>query len=500
MPDFLKMLRRPAREAKVSRAAPLIALAGVGRPIWSSRDTSDLMREGYAKNAVVFRCVRLVAEAAAAIPAYVFRDRDELRNHPLELLLSRPNPRQGGRDLMEQVFTNMLLTGNAYVEMVAEAGVPRELYSLRPDRVKIVPGPDGWPEAYEYTAGGQTIALRCDGEGIPPVLHLKFADPLDDHYGLAPLSAAQVPLDIHNSASAWNKALLDNSARPSGALVYAQGGANMTDEQFARLKEELEGAFSGPLNAGRPMLLEGGLDWKPLALSPRDMDFMAAKSAAAREIALAFGVPPLLLGLPGDNTHANYAEANRALWRQTVIPLARRVTEALAHWLSPGFGGGLRLDLDLDHIEALAEEREAKMKAMLRADYLTVNEKREAIGYGKRPDGDVLVSSRGQVIDLDGLPPEAKAVLVTLLRKFDPNQPRVPAGSADGGQWTDRGGGGGGGPTTTVAANIGIGRLIKQEWFEKGPSAWTLCSYDKVVGLAYEGHVTCPDANIGPLL
>ena len=88
------------------------------------------------------------------------------------------------------------------------------------------------------------------------------------------------------------------------------------------------------------MVLEGGLDWKAMALSPKDMDFVELKNAAAREIALAFGVPPMLLGIPGDNTYANLAEANRALWRQTVIPLVRRVADDLsAAGSAPVFGG-----------------------------------------------------------------------------------------------------------------------------------------------------------------
>ena len=92
------------------------------------------------------------------------------------------------------------------------------------------------------------------------------------------------------------------------------------------------------MNAGRPMVLEGGLDWKAIAMSPKDMDFIELlKNVAAREIALAFGVPPMLLGIPGDNTYANYAEANRSLWRQTVVPLVNRVAAALEHWLQPGF-------------------------------------------------------------------------------------------------------------------------------------------------------------------
>ena len=186
----------------------------------------------------------------------------------------------------------------------------------------MLPGPDGWPAAYVYAAGGRSRRFDLPPPGaaeVAPILPLALFHPEDDIGGLAPIEAAATALDIHNAASAWNKALLDNAARPSGALVFA--GAALSEAQFDRLKAELEANYQGAANAGRPLLLEGGLDWKPLALSPRDMDFVEAKNAAAREIALAFGVPPLLLGLPGDNTHANYAEANRALYRQTLIPL-----------------------------------------------------------------------------------------------------------------------------------------------------------------------------------
>jgi HK97 family phage portal protein len=192
---------------------------------------------------------------------------------------------------------------------------------------------------------------------------------------------------VHNAANAWNKALLDNAARPSGALVYkGEGNSNLSEEQFERLREELQANFSGATNAGRPLLLEGGLTWQTMSLSPKDMDFMQLKNGAAREIALAFGVPPMLLGIPGDNTYANYREANLAFWRQTVLPLVSRFANSLGNWLGPAFGGsggeGLRLAYDADQVEALTLEREALWRRVNDADFLTPEEKREAVGYG----------------------------------------------------------------------------------------------------------------------
>jgi HK97 family phage portal protein len=374
--------RRKPPEQKASRTGALLALFGEGRARWTPRDFAALAREGYQKNPVAYRSVRMIAEAIAGLPLVLMQDGRELDAHPLLDLLARPNPRQTGAGLLESAAGFLLVAGNAYVELVSVAGSPRELHALRPDRMKLVPGAEGWPEAYEYSVAGRTV--RFDMRETPrPVLHLALFHPTDDHYGFSPLEAAACAVDVHNAAAAWNKALLDNAARPSGALVYSAGG-NLSEEQFERLKQELESSYQGAANAGRPLLLEGGLDWKPLSLSPKDMDFIQAKHAAAREIALAFGVPPMLLGIPGDNTYSNYQEANRALYRQTVLPLAARMLDAIAAWLAPAFGPGLRLVPDLDQVSALAVERESLWSRVSAAGFLTDDEKRAAVGYGPR--------------------------------------------------------------------------------------------------------------------
>lgn len=377
MAGFIARLARAAGYVPATKASAAVALYGEGRAVWTARDYGALSREGFQRNAVVHRSVRLVAEAAASLPLTLAGADDA---HPLIALLARPNPREGGMSFLDGVYGQLLVSGNAYLEAVEIDGTPRELFALRPDRMRVVAGADGWPVAYEYTVGGQRIRYEQVG-AIPPILHLTLFNPLDDHYGLSPMEAAAVPLDIHNAAGAWNKALLDNAARPSGALVFAPTtGAALSDTQFTRLKAELEASYQGSANAGRPLLLDGGLDWRPLSLSPKEMDFVEAKAAAAREIALAFGVPPLLLGLPGDNTHANYAEANRAFYRQTVIPLVRRTADSIARWLEPAFGP-VRLEPDLDAVEALAAERESLWRRLQGADFLSDAEKREAVGY-----------------------------------------------------------------------------------------------------------------------
>ncbi|MGF1550895.1 MAG: phage portal protein [Paracoccaceae bacterium] len=392
MLDWRRAWPLAARERKASARGrvvdqargPAIVFEPPGRAVFSSRDTASLARNGYAANPVGFRAVRMLAEAAAAIPLHLVEEGRRVTEHPLGARLARPNPAQDGRGFLETIYGYLLIAGNAYIEGVAGTADlwPAELHALRPDRMQVVPGPDGWPVAYDYRVGGR--AHRFDNAADwRPVLHLRAFHPLDDHYGMSALEPAAAALDVHNACGTWAKALLDNAARPSGAIVFgASDGRTMSEAQYRRLQAELEDNHQGAANAGRPMLLEGGLDWKPMSHSPKDMDFLATKHAAAREIALAVGVPPMLLGLPGDNTYANYAEANRAFYRHSVLPMVRRVTAALADWLSQNAGEAVALEPDLDQVPALSEEREALWRRVGEADFLSVAEKRAMLGLG----------------------------------------------------------------------------------------------------------------------
>lgn len=371
----------PAVETKASAAGPVMAFASHGRAAWSARDTASLTRAGFTSNPIGFRAVKMIAEAAGALPLVVQDKMQRYDTHPVQDLLARPNSAQGRAELLEAVYGQLLLSGNAYLEGVADDGLPVEMHVLRSDRMRLIPGKDGWPIAYEYSVGGAKHRFDVQGE-ISPVCHIKSFHPQDDHYGFSPMQAAANAVDVHNAASAWSKALLDNAARPSGAIVYrgSDGQSQLSQDQYDRLVDEMETQHQGAKNAGRPMLLEGGLDWKPMGFSPSDMEFQKTKEAAAREIAIAYGVPPMLLGIPGDATYANYQEANRAFYRLTVLPLATRVTSGIADWLSDFTGERLDIRPDLDQIAALSAERDSQWRRVAEATFLTAAEKRSLLG------------------------------------------------------------------------------------------------------------------------
>ena len=350
-----------------------------------ARGYAAQLDEVYLRNPIGQRSVRLVAGMVGGLPIYAAPSTGsgQAGQEKAVALVTREG-------LLEEVAAGLLLHGNAYVRLIADGRErPVELHALRPERVSIATDAAGWPAAYVYRAGTAKAARISgrDAMGRRQVAHLRALNPSDDHYGLGCLEAAIGAASVHNRASRWNKALLDNAARPSGALTYEPGdGAALGTEQYERLKAELAEQFSGSPNAGRPLLLEGGLKWQALSLTPADMDFVALKEGAARDIALAFGVPPVLVGLPGDATYANAREAGRALYRQTVLPLANRILAGMSALLSD-WVGEIRLAVDTDLLTELSEDRARLWAQVGAADFITRDEKREMLGYAPEGEG-----------------------------------------------------------------------------------------------------------------
>ncbi|CAB4176261.1 COG4695 Phage-related protein [uncultured Caudovirales phage] len=389
-------------ETKVSATGPVISYQKLGQPIWTPRHYEQFSEEGYKRNVVAYACIDLITKAAAAVPWTLYNTKEEeIDTHPLLKLLQRPNPTQGGASLMRNWYGYHWIAGNAYLEGVGpDNRPPLELYTHRPDRMKVVAGRAGIPQAFIYTVGQQEKRWDVDeltGEG--PILHLKRFNPLNDWYGLSPLEAAAYGVDQHNEAGKWNQSLLQNSGAPSGALVYApeEGPGVLTDDQFSKLKGEIDEKFSGSGNAGRPLLLEGGFDWKQMSLSPKEMDWLEGKKSASQDICAAFGVPHQMLGIEGSQTFANYEQARMALYEDTVLPFLDFVAEELNNWLVPKFGDNLVLGYDEDKIPALEPRRSEKFAMLTGVTFLTTNEKREAVGYEPVPGGDDLMVDATQL-------------------------------------------------------------------------------------------------------
>ncbi len=398
--NIFQWFKKTARkQSAVNRALTLFL--PLGQSVSSNTDYVSLAREGYAKNSVAFACIKEIAEAAAGVSWRLYRrlaqgGRQEIPVHPLLQLIERPNPLQGKFELIEAAIAYLYLSGNTYLELVGpgdsarspgESTPPREIYAMRPDRMRVLPHPTHLIAGYEYQVNGQSVHFSPQ-----QILHLKLFHPLDDWYGLSPIQVAALAIDKLNSGDKWNAALLQNSAVPSGALVAKE---RLTDDQFNRLKTEMREQIQGVKNAREPLLLEQDLDWKELSISPKDMDWIEGLKFSALQIAQVYNVPPELIGLQ-PATYQNRREARKALYTEVVCPALNRLRDAFNNGLTPKFGKDLILDYDKDKIEALSEDQESLWRRANDSRFLTINEKRHLVGFESISEGDVLLPDQSE--------------------------------------------------------------------------------------------------------
>lgn len=405
---------RAQRKANPVANSIILGVFGSDQLIVPKVDLQAQALDGYQANVTVFDCVNLISRACAGIPWVLMEKgatkssrprrvmtfktaakamstgkrisvksvaRSEIENHRLLTLLERPNDMQGGFEYAENVFGFHLISGNSFETYVTpdtgpNSTVPFELWTLRPDRVKIVGGALGSGYTvghYEYWAGivQQPFAREL-------ILHQKFFSPLDDFYGLSPIQVAARVIDGDNKAVVWNHKILSNSGVPPGMLVIKGGiGADARD----RLKEELESRITSPQNARRPLVGEGDIDWKQFAESAIDLDWLEGRKQNRREIARAYNVAPELVGDAEVASYASKEQARKGLYEETCLPLMDRRRDNLNNWLVPLFGDGLFLDYDRDQVEALHEDNTKQFIGLKSADWLSCNDKRAATGY-----------------------------------------------------------------------------------------------------------------------
>lgn len=419
---FLDRFRRK------SAAASAMVMYRTGQAAARTTNPAALAKEGYGKNPDVFSAITGITTAAKGIEwkllkltqravrkgvtmrqvqvqlrnayalggqkAYLRKQRQLVKqrvlvpvdDHALLDLLAQPNPLMDWSDLIEALLGSYCLTGNAFLNGAGPddpSRPPLELWPLRVDMTKIIVGDRDMPvAAYQYGKGeGQRIDAAH-------VLHLKTWNPEDDYWGMSPIKAAATNVDWANAAERWNLALMQNGGQPAGAVMVE---TELTVPQRKELKQWVDEEYSGTANVGRPLLLEGGMDWKQLALTPQEAAWLEGQSHATRKIAHVLGYPSVLLGDSSDKTFSNYREARKALYEEAVLPRLDMLRNKLNTWLVPRFGDDLMLAYDVDDIEALHEERDKEWGRIDASSELTLNEKREAKGYPPHPDGDVIL-------------------------------------------------------------------------------------------------------------
>jgi HK97 family phage portal protein len=380
-------------ERKVSAVGPMIAQFAAGQPQFTPRRYDRLADEAYTRNVIAYQCVRLISDAVASLRWSLFRGEQEIEKHPIVDLIQRQNPMTRGARWWRELVAYHLLAGNAYVEAVTglrDNAPPSELWNLRPDRVKVIPGDQGMPKAYRYEVNGQTHDFPVDPvKGAGRLLHIREFHPLNDWYGFSPVEAAARYVDMDNAASDQNIRQLQNGASPSGLMIFKN---KLEADQIAQAEAKVREKLSGTDNAGRVLVLGGDWDFKRISETNVDMQWLDGLSESARRICAAWNVPHILV-VAGESTYNNRENARVELWLHCVLPYVDMLLGDLNPWLSDLFGDEIQLRYDRQAITALEPVRRAT-REQSRADYqarlITLNEARAEIDYGEMPDGDQL--------------------------------------------------------------------------------------------------------------
>lgn len=317
----------PRFTGRLRRALPYTAEPSI--PVYPA-EPRDL--DAYAGSSWVYVAVSRIAEAGALVPLHVYQrvgeGRVAVENHPLELLLERPNPFLSGFELIEQTLGFLELTGNAYWYLAGDGGTPAEIWPLRPDRVAVVPHPERHIAGYVYEAGGVRVPLAPE-----EVVHFKRWHPANDYTGLSPVSAARIAIENDRAMAQWNRAAFsEDRGIPAGIVSIKEF---VSDADFERIKREWRASYGG--GQRRTAFLRGaGIEWKSIGLSHTDLDFLSGRKAHRDEILSIFGVPVGLIDV--NATEANATVAERQFIERTLYPKLVRLAQKITRDLLPFWG------------------------------------------------------------------------------------------------------------------------------------------------------------------
>lgn len=376
--SWLGKVMTKSSQQSLSDSGSSVCFACAGHVSTNSMNYENFVTEGFSRNAIVYRAVSLIAKSVASVKLEACESKNLSIMSQLNSFINKPNCRQNKANFFEAAISYLLLSGNSYIYMSED---PLEMQLLRPDRVTIVPNKNNTSvDHYVYSANGSKFKISDPTK----VIHLKFFNPIDDWYGFSPIQAASGSIDQHNAIARHNISLLQTGGRPSGCLIHnSEDEGMLNDLQRAELRESMDKHYSGTENAGRILVLDGSFKWQDFGNYARDYDFHKGKEICAREIAQLFGVPPMLVGVAGDSTFANYKEARLHFWEDTVIPLAEYIVAEINCWLKDNLHIDSAIRLNLDTISALAKKRERLWNRISNCDVLTINEKRRYLGFSE---------------------------------------------------------------------------------------------------------------------
>lgn len=363
-----------------------------GGGLWSSPPEKDVrgLLQAYGNIYSLFGVALRIATACSEARWRLYKgndrsERNQIAEHPILTLLDFANEFQTGQEIVELMQLHLDIAGKAYWYLPPnQLGVPGEVWVMPPHQMKIVPSEKEFIKGYIYSCGGEQIPLDKKR-----VIRFAMPDPLNPYGSIGYAQAAAVELDSEDYAGQWNRNFFYNSARPDGALIYPEA---LTDEQFERLSQQWQQKYGGLTRAHKVAILEGGVDYKQIQMSQKDMDFQALRKMTRENLLFTFGMPLSVMGISENVNRANAEAGDYTFARWLIKPRLTRIRNKLNEQLLPMFPAAKGVELDFDEIvpETL-EMKQGLAESGVKAGWMTVNEARQLNGYDLVPKGDVFL-------------------------------------------------------------------------------------------------------------
>jgi HK97 family phage portal protein len=406
--------------------------AGGGLPgaVWTPFQYLDQSREGYQRNPDVYACISLIATAGKQVKWWDGGSGSKSLTPP-DILAKQVLPaaaladpkigaaakaadprasyamlvRAGGASFIENWLSYLLLAGNSYIEIERISGRPAGIFLDRPDRVTLPPGakipdagkkPAAW-KVFPPSGGSGRIVPSAD------MVQSKLFSPLDDVFGMAPLTAAMLLVDTQNEGVTLAKRMLQRGFAPG--WIGAAKDSIWEEPQIAQLKERIK---QSKQNA-EEIFLENA-EWHQMGFPPADSGVTEIKVLSKRDIAAVYHVPSQLIGDTQSQTYANYKEARRALYMEAVVPLLVQFRDDWNRTIGAELRSPLDFDKDsFDAITAARDEATDRVVKLFQNGLITQNEGREDLDYDPVKGGDQFYASANFLPLSDGAEPAAPA-------------------------------------------------------------------------------------------
>ena len=340
----------------------------------------------------VYSCVRILAEAVAGLPLHLYRYKDsggkeKAVDHPLYLLLhDEPNPEMSSFVFRETLMTHLLLWGNAYAQVIRNGkGEVVALYPLMPNKMSVDRDENG-QLYYTYTRAPEEANTSELGRVIlrpSDVLHIPGLG-FDGLVGYSPIAMAKNAIGLAIATEEYGAKFFANGAAPSGVLEHP---GTIKDPQ--RVREAWQSQFGGSSNSGKIAVLEEGMKYTPISISPEQAQFLETRKFQINEIARIFRIPPHMIGDLEKSSFSNIEQQSLEFVKYTLDPWVVRWEQSIARTL-------------LNPDEKKTYFVKFNLEGLLRGDYAS-----RMNGYATaRQNGWMSANDIRELENLDRIPPE----------------------------------------------------------------------------------------------